>query len=368
MRNIYQYLVESVFKSSEFYKHAYAKDVIAKIVNTGHIRLGNTGETDYVIPDDILPKLKEDFAKNEDNMDFDTFNEIMKSHGLPVWTKIFKGDFSGYVNGLASKNRGNAFEDEFVNNFQTKYAQQLQDALGLKPYTFENCVPESLGAENQRRPLTSDGKQILVGGFHDTAGESVVDVFVKDVNGTPYNLSLKVEKTVTLINCGVTRLFSERSFKEYEIKGKYSAETFNGVDGNKLLDMFCIDHELFAKSFVNYGKNEKLDRVDVTRDIDKRPLYDFICSALGYNYVLVHKIGPKVHYIDLRTEKDMKKIIGINPNSIKKVEVCYGRGNGKGKGVDINVECQNIKIKFNIRNKQGGLYPTHIMADYEIRH
>lgn len=364
MIDLYEYLFESTFGKGDFYKHSYAKDLINKLMSTGQVRLGAKGESTYTIPDDIFPAVQKELSEIVDNPEKEKFDEIVDKYKLPKFTQIFKGDFSGYVNGLASKNRGNAFEDEYIANF-AKYAPELEKVLGLPEGTFYDCVPEGLGAQNQSRPLATDGKDIIIGGEHSTVGESVVDVFVKDKDGNPYNLSLKYGGSVTFCNAGVSRLFSKRSFEEYEQKKEYNAETFLGVDGNKLLDLLGIDHNKFGDVFTTYGKKRDKDHVDVTKEIKNSDAFEkFIESVVGYNYVLVHKIGSKVHYVDLRTEQDMKKLIG----KVKSAEVWYGGEKGDGKRVDVMVELTNMKIKFNIRNKQGGLYPTHIMADYTIRH
>lgn len=365
MTDLYSYIYESTFKNDEFYKHSYAKDLINKIMSVGSFRLGAKGETTYKIPDDIFPSVQKELSEIVDNPEKEKFDAIMDKYKLPKFTQIFKGDFSGYVNGLASKNRGNAFEDEYIANF-IKHAPELEKALGLKIGSFEGCIPESLGSQNQSRPLSiDDDKQIIIGGNHATVGESVVDVFVKDIDGNPYNLSLKYGSSVTFCNAGVTRLFTKRSFDEYELKKEYSAEIFTGVDGNKLLDLLAIDHNKFAEVFVGYGKKREKDQVDVTKELKNNDDFEkFIESVVGYNYVLVHKIGNKIHYVDLRTERDMKKLIG----KVKEAQVWYGGENGKGKRIDVVVTMTNMKIKFNIRNKQGGIYPTHIMADYTIFH
>ena len=47
------------------------------------------------------------------------------------------------------------------------------------------------------------------------------------------------------------------------------------------------------------------------------------------------------------------------------VTVYYGRMNGAGKGVNMTCESKHYNFTFNIRNKQGGLYPTHVMCDYK---
>ena len=40
---------------------------------------------------------------------------------------------------------------------------------------------------------------------------------------------------------------------------------------------------------------------------------------------------------------------------------------GKGKRIDMAFSNQYFDFKLNIRNKQGGLYPSHLMVDYKSK-
>jgi len=40
---------------------------------------------------------------------------------------------------------------------------------------------------------------------------------------------------------------------------------------------------------------------------------------------------------------------------------------GKGKRIDIEFSNQYFDFKLNIRNKQGGIYPSHMMLDYKTK-
>ena len=48
-----------------------------------------------------------------------------------------------------------------------------------------------------------------------------------------------------------------------------------------------------------------------------------------------------------------------------KIEIMYGGSRGKGKRVDIHMESSVYRFMWNLRNKQSGLYPSHIMCDYK---
>lgn len=66
----------------------------------------------------------------------------------------------------------------------------------------------------------------------------------------------------------------------------------------------------------------------------------------------------------MRSEDDLNKFIG---NTIKSAVIKYPN-DGNAKRIDIEVNLSNINFTFNIRPKNGGIYPTHFMADYKIIH
>ena len=62
------------------------------------------------------------------------------------------------------------------------------------------------------------------------------------------------------------------------------------------------------------------------------------------------------------TKQFMNKL--ANPS---KAIAYYGGMKSGGKRIDIVVDTPYITLKFNIRNKQGGVYPSHIMCDYSFK-
>ena len=358
MESLYSYLIESSFKGVDFVKHNYAKDVIDKILTGTPLRLGKDGNSGvFTLDKEAIEDVR---SRLENVRSVKEFDDILNPYHLR-WSNIFKGDFSGYVGGLTSKNRGNQFEVDYINNFE-EHKQDLAKVLHISPDKFDGCTPVLRGGENQRRPLVQGREGLVVGGAHSNVGESVVDVYVEDVDGNPYYLSLKYGSTVTFCNVGIKRLFTDKSFNEYKNTGEYIADSYNGVNGQELLDLFNIDANKFADIFVNGGTTK--DYTDITKELQSNKAFkEFLKSVVGYGYVLVHQIGKDIHYIDLRKESDMNKLIG----DVKNARIQYGGVTGKGKRIDIIVEMTNMDIKFNIRNKQGGVFPTHIMADYVIK-
>ena len=66
-------------------------------------------------------------------------------------------------------------------------------------------------------------------------------------------------------------------------------------------------------------------------------------------------------YYEQITSSNYKKYA----DPIGKVEIIYPEP-GTAKRIDIKVKTNKLEIKYNIRNKQGGIYPSHIMADYKM--
>ena len=64
---------------------------------------------------------------------------------------------------------------------------------------------------------------------------------------------------------------------------------------------------------------------------------------------------------------DFEKFYSIDDASkiIGNIIVYFGRMNGKGKGVNITCESKHYNFIFNVRNKQGKLFPSHVMCDYK---
>lgn len=361
MRALNIFLTEALFTKKDFPKHNYMNDVINALCTKDSIRTGNKGDDVIVIDKSIQSDLKADFEALGRSIDYDAFNNIVKKYGLPEWNKIFKGDFSGYTNGLASKNRGNAFEIDFVENFKY-YADDFANCVGTDTDNLYNATLDLVGGLNNKRPLTIHNGKVIVGDIA-TSGDSLADVVINA--DKKYNASLKFGSSVTFINCGTGKIFTRQEFNKYKTTGEYEPTK----EGEQLLNFFGIDHNRFADIFVNYKGSDKRkhsakDSVDVTDCAKTKEFYEFIKSVIGYNYVLVHKSNTgQIHYYNLMTEKDLNNFIG----KVQSMEVLYPN-DGSAKRIDIALETTNLKIKFNIRSKDGGIEPTHLMSDYTIKH
>lgn len=379
MKTFTQYFTESYMTAADFEKHDYKySNAVIAIITGEHetlsqLALGDKSAQSYV----DLEKIQKDRNAVEAFRHADSvaeFNKIAKKFGFS-WGKIWKGPFSGY-DGEVSKNKGNAFESELIKNFNDSYKADLEKIIG--PFELAKD-PEAVGELNTRRPLTFDNGMVYALpqvakklGNKFEIGEAVSDVTltVNEIDGkvkrteTPVYLSLKYGNKVTFINAGVMKLFPKAAFVENDA----DKITKNGAE---LLDMFGIDKNKFVSVFANYSgvksKKAKGESEDVTEKIAKNKAFaEFIKSVIGYGFIVVHKIGKKVHYYDLRTEEQMNAFIGV----LKSAQLYYGGKTNDGKRVDIYMEFESndykLSLQFNIRSKQGGVYPTHIMSDYVV--
>jgi hypothetical protein len=99
---------------------------------------------------------------------------------------------------------------------------------------------------------------------------------------------------------------------------------------------------------------------DVTKHVPKSTLSKFMQTAIGANYFMIHELNGKIYYWWVG-EKENKEYANISGSSIK---VFYGGKKGNGKRIDVEFSNKYYDFKMNIRNKQGGQYPSHIMLDY----
>ena len=136
--------------------------------------------------------------------------------------------------------------------------------------------------------------------------------------------------------------------------------------GTKILEALGIDNNSFCDVFNKYGKTSgkpmvSPHKVDVSKKVNKRMLKKFVQTAIGANYWMVHGMpGGQVYFWKMSSDKnpEMATIGG-------KIELLYGGSNGMGKRIDMTFKNSFFEYKLNIRNKQGGLYPSHLMMDYK---
>ena len=223
------------------------------------------------------------------------------------------------------------------------------------------------GGANKPRPLAMSGNNIVVsagGILSEEMGSTLTDItYFYGSSRTPKYLSLKFGPSVTFFNCGVRGgkkdslpMFLEDELKSYNIKA---------AAGKRFLEIFGIDPVRFCQSFADYPRSSPIpNHMEVSRTYDKSAIEALLKSGIGRGYTMVHNTGTrgnahgvKVYDVDASYMRQASTLMGG-------VTIYYGGRDGKGKRVDMVCESSKYKFSFNIRNKQGGQFPSHVMCDY----
>ena len=287
---------------------------------------------------------------------------------VPITEMVKTEEFGGKTGGKKI-NLGIKFENDFYESLRCelaceckpttykKEAQNLIEQIGKEVKVGFSDV-EAVGGKNQPRPLAggTGGLYVTAGGSKSkNIGATVTDITTNwGPNKKPVYLSLKYGNTLTFINSGVGKIFTADDYKK-------SFQGYNNPIGKEIFRMFGIDPITYAKVFNDYPHKTKMPTVDVTSKCDKGAIQDLLQYAIGYGYWMVHggtTGGVKMYEIDQAYMKKASTISGP-------VKLMYGGSQGKGKRLDIHMESSVYKFMFNLRNKQSGLYPSHIMCDYK---
>lgn len=283
-------------------------------------------------------------------------------------------DFGGRGAGGKKVNLGNQFEEHWVQDSesvlqgQTSGRRYINKIVELneklqkeKKLAFSGVVAE--GGANKSRPLVFSGNGLVVaaeGVLTEQMGSTLTDVtFQYGEKKEPVYLSLKFGSTLTFFNSGVggrngPLLFTPNMIKDYKI---------TSPAGKVFLQMFGMDEIKFCEAFNTYPRTKPIaNHKVISRDYDSSAIQKLLRSGIGYGYYMVHHKGTgtniDIYEIDQSYMRAAATITGG-------ITIYYGGMDGKGKRIDIECESSKYKFKFNIRNKQGGQYPTHVMCDYK---
>lgn len=269
------------------------------------------------------------------------------------------------LSGGASANKGNAFENSLTGDlkrFQTEgftkdnqsqftnleLTKEIVNELGLKKGGFE---VKDTGRLNQKRPLkiTTQGPEITQ---QSTVAETVADIIIYK-GKQPYYLSLKFGGTLTFFNSGITKILPASEIQSGEIKNE---------SGKILLAALGIDNKTFCAVFNSYAKGKPGQYKIKQANADTAKLQHLVSSGIGsgYYYVQGGKGANLFFKVDEKYNKNASKITS-------EPKVYYGGIDGKGKRIDIVFESAKYIFKVNIRPKDRGVYPTHIMCDYKAK-
>ena len=285
------------------------------------------------------------------------------------------GEFGGQVKGGTKVNMGNVYENDLtqalIDHCSGKKPKKYQDHVSkivdamVKKYGAAPTKAIGEGSKNQARPLKKKGNNIIISAGGSTAtneiGSTLTDITLT-VAGKPVYLSVKFGTTLSFFNCGIKgtgkgklNLFPEASLIAGEVPD----------DGQEYLEMFGIDQQKFIDVFANYGKvtgttvDNHIEQTTLSPS-GKKALQEMIKSGVGYGYWMVHYTGSKLECYEI-DKAYMNRAASLVGNT---VEINYGGSTGKGKRIDMIFETKSYDFKFNIRNKQGGIYPTHTNGDY----
>jgi len=283
-------------------------------------------------------------------------------------------EFGGQIKGGKKVNMGNQYEEDLtqalIDHCSGVAVKKYKDhvdmivAAMIEKYGEGPVRAIGEGEKNQARPLAKKGNNIIIsagGATTNEIGSTLTDITLI-VAGKPVYISVKFGSTLSFFNCGIRSsgkgklaLFPEGKLKSGEIPD----------DGRTYLDMFGIDYQKFLDVFANYGKSpgptvqDHVSHTTLTPS-GKQALVDLIKSGVGYGYWMAHYTGTELKFYEI-DQNYMNRAATLVGNS---VEVNYGGVSGTGKRIDMIFETMSYEFKFNIRNKSGGIYPTHTNGDY----
>ena len=327
--------------------------------------------------------------------------EEQSLYNNPIWRYIFKGQFTGG----RGANKGNAFESEFAEQFQTfitggKVDKIYQDTFNkILKYTehnkkqFKNVVLE--GKKNKKRPIEIDGSDVRFTKRNElklkdkseeklNIGETVTDVTINWTKGDPTYLSLKHGDTIEQVNLGIswarddidnlfkkvkTGTISQETFQSNKFKwSNYlkNSKTLNfcnflGIDANKLIWSIWYkdilenpEKNILSWKMHNVSADTKQNAPKEQSYVIEKgsPLYKFILDCIGYGYIYIHFEKNRINCIDLTKPESIDKIFNDNI----KAQVLYSNGASKTY-VKINIEDTNNFFNgiFEIRPNNGQL-------------
>lgn len=295
-----------------------------------------------------------------------TYPPSRKLESVPIKKCIKSEEFGGLTG--KKENKGIAFEREFHESLlwacgarkdKGKYPNSCEALIqAIKNKTGKGAIDATIrAAENQARPLSVG--PIVGPSNHKAHGELLTDIDLIVQGGVAVPLSLKFGSTLTFMNAGVSRIFTKQELDEGVITNNIAKD---------VMDMLGLDEKLFGATFSGFAAgNFKPTQVDVTNKVNKTKFKKFLTTAIGSNYWMVHgKENGKVSFWFMNPS-DINKYADLGS---QKMILYYGGKSsltGSAKRVDLELSNSYFDLKINIRNKQSGIYPTHIMCDYKSK-
>ena len=136
------------------------------------------------------------------------------------------------------------------------------------------------------------------------------------------------------------------------------------------LYLFGLDAQKFTGVFTGYkpkfGKVLRGEKETISAKLTparKAKLENFLKTVIGSGYWLLHLDNRNEVHIFKMTTQFLNKASTITSSDLS-IEYPVG---GSAKRVNIKLDTELYSLTFNIRNKQGGIYPSHIMCDYKMK-
>jgi hypothetical protein len=296
-----------------------------------------------VFPPDQSPNESSKFDMFQFDSEFGPVQIVLSGGSSANKGNVFESSLTGDLNKFNAEGFTKDNQSQFTNLELTK---EIVRELGLKKGGFQ-VIEE--GRKNQKRPLkiTPEGPEIIQA---KSVAETVTDITI--VKGKEkYYISLKYGGTVTFFNSGVTKFLPASQIKSGKI---------TDTEGVTLLKALGIDNKTFCEVFNSYAKGKPVKFPPKRGNSDKAKLQHLVSSGIGTGYYYAG--GGKGSDLFFKIDEDYNKMAST---IISDPIVYYGGIKGGGKRVDVVFESAKYIFKVNIRPKDRGVYPTHIMCDYK---
>ena len=290
-------------------------------------------------------------------------------------TKFTKTEeFGGQPAGGKKVNKGIEFEKKMQarlveciggRSCKGEYAEEVKGLIDWVSDKTNRSIYESKpeGEANTSRPLEGSSSSTLhiAPGRPAAHGPKLTDITLltgANGSGKKVYLSLKFGSTLTFCNAGVQTIFKPDQMANYKIKEK---------QGVALLKLFGINNEKFCKVWSKKKKDVvSVEQENVTKKINTSNLKNFLSTAIGAGYWMVHGHEPlgnggvDAWIMDTAKNTAAATITGS-------VIVHYGGKRSAGRRIDVVFSNNYFDFSLNIRNKQSGWYPSHVMLDYKSK-
>ena len=281
-----------------------------------------------------------------------------RKNGSKSWLTIEKqfgnGSEGGNYQGSGGFKAEEVLEKELIEYKETgKISKSVSEILKISNYNngnFELIEVNNQGKKMVRRPIRIENDEIIIA---NNTPQNIADIILVWQHNESENIyeeyiSVKNGGLVTFCNLGIGKIFLESEIKNKNIENH---------EGQKMLEVLRIDTEKFCETYNTYKKGKKREHLipDILLE-DSFPVYlDLLKKMMSGGYIYFHKCGDK---IECDTIDSLKNNINIED-----IRIHYGGKGTSAKGVYIYIKTNQFLLIMNIRNKGGGIYPSHIMCD-----